>query len=194
MIAEDLPPQTSVNPAAADYCEISLLCSSPPPFTNLVLGLDPAQRLDIYLLNRVPQPGAKLPVFLFWHGSDYNHGHKEWCGFMALAATPAIFVAANCRLLPVADSEQKMDHARSSLHWMLDHIAHFGGDPRRLVVGGHSTEASIAARVELDADRRRAAGIADGAISTVLLAQRQLFGPRQRAALQSLPPPACGPA
>lgn len=171
MFAKDLPPQGSINDAADAYAETSLLRSSGiPRVADIPFGPDPAQRMDIYLPDHGLRSHSNLPVFLFWHGGGFTHGHKEWCGFMApaLVALPAIFISANYRLLPQVGSEGVMDDARGAVRWVLDTIDRFGGNPRRLVIGGHSAGAFIAARLELDADRRRAAGIADGAISAVL--------------------------
>nr|WP_229583334.1 alpha/beta hydrolase [Paracoccus sp. S-4012] len=171
VIARDLPEQTPINPAADAYAETALLRSSGVPrIADIPFGADPEQRLDVYLPHARPQPGAGWPVFVFWHGGGFTHGHKEWCGFMAPAVTalPAILVSANYRLIPRAHSEQQMDDARAAIRWVMDNIGQFGGDRRRLVIGGHSAGGNIAARLELDAGRRRAAGIPDGAIKAVL--------------------------
>ncbi len=171
MFARDLPLQSSINPAADEYAETSLLRSSGiPRFADIAYGADPEQRIDMYLPDQALLPDAGLPVFLFWHGGGFTHGHKEWCGFMAppLLALPAIFISANYRLLPRGNSEELMDDARAAVRWVLENIPRYGGNSRRLVIGGHSAGANIAARLELDANRRRAAGIPDGAISAVL--------------------------
>ncbi|MCL6652765.1 hypothetical protein A6R70_10750 [Agrobacterium rubi] len=171
VFARDLPPQSSINAAADAYAETSLLRSSGiPRFADFPYGNDPAQRLDIYLPDHGLRTHTNLPVFLFWHGGGFTHGHKEWCGFMApaLLALPAIFISANYRLLPQVNSEELMDDARATVRWVLDNISRYGGNPNRLVIGGHSAGAVIAARLELDADHRRAAGIPDGTISGVI--------------------------
>lgn len=171
MIARDLPPQGSINADADAYAETSLLRSSGiARIADIPFGPDPAQRLDIYLPEYGLRMHTNLPVFLFWHGGGFTHGHKEWCGFMApaLLALPAIFISANYRLLPTVGSEDLMDDARATLRWVLDNISSYGGNPRQLVIGGHSAGAVIAARLELDAQRRRAAGIADNTITAVM--------------------------
>lgn len=171
VFARDLPLQGSINAAADAYAETSLLRSSGiARLADIPFGPDPAQRMDIYLPDYGLRGHSNLPVFLFWHGGGFTHGHKEWCGFMAppLLSVPAIFISANYRLLPQVTSEELMDDARAAVRWVLDKISNYGGNPNSLVIGGHSAGAVISARLELDEQRRRAAGIPDGAISAVM--------------------------
>ncbi len=171
VFARDLPPQGSINAAADAYAETSLLRSSGiARLADIPFGPDQAQRMDIYLPDQGLRSHTNLPVFIFWHGGGFTHGHKEWCGFMApaLLAVPAIFISANYRLLPHVGSEELMDDARATVRWVLENISHYGGNPNRVVIGGHSAGAVIAARLELDAERRRAAGIPDGTIAAVM--------------------------
>jgi len=170
MISADITPQTPINPAADAYA-LTCLERSASIFRipDIAFGPRPAQRLDLYLPEAGDRPGG-APVFLFWHGGGYTHGHKEWCGFMAppLLAAGAIFVSANYRLFDEASNAEVHDDARAALRWVLENIADHGGDPSRLVIGGHSAGANIAARVALDAPTRRAAGIPDEAIRAVM--------------------------
>ncbi|MFN4101320.1 MAG: alpha/beta hydrolase [Pararhodobacter sp.] len=171
MISADIAPQGPINPAADAYAVTCVARSARiPRIPDIAFGPRPAQRLDVYLPQPGDSPPGGAPVFLFWHGGGYTHGHKEWCGFMAppLQAAGAVFISANYRLFDEASNAQIHDDARAALGWALANIRDFGGDPARVVIGGHSAGANIAARVALDAPARRAAGIADDAIRAVL--------------------------
>ena len=99
--------------------------------------------LDIYA-----PPGAKgLPVVFWIHGGGWQAGDKsdvetkpKWFlekGF--------VFVSTNYRLLPEVDMGTLIRDCAKSFAWVERHIAEHGGDPRRVLVGGHSAGAQLAA-------------------------------------------------
>ena len=51
-----------------------------------------------------------------------------------------------------------------SLHWVHDHIAEFGGDPKRLIVTGHSAGAQLAALICTDDSYLKAEGLSPAMI------------------------------
>lgn len=154
MSFEDLPPQTSMFARADEYGRTALkqgrdALAQVEATQDISFGDDYWQKLDVF----APKGGAEnLPVLLFFHGGGSTHGYKEWCTFMAPAVTetPAIFVSASYRLIPLADYSGLMADARAALAWVHQHIARFGGDPDRIWVGGHSAGGQIAAILTLD--------------------------------------------
>src|SRR5947207_2134391 len=107
-------------------------------------GADDAKRtLDVY-----SPPGAKnLPVVFWIHGGGWQAGDKsdvklkpQW--FMDKGF---VFVSTNYRLLPAVDMATLIRDVATSFKWVHDHAADFGGDPTRVVVGGHSAGAQLAA-------------------------------------------------
>jgi len=101
------------------------------------------QVLDIYA-----PPGAKnLPVVLWIHGGGWQAGDKsdvklkpQWFldqGF--------VFVSTNYRLLPEVDMGTLIRDVAKSFGWVQQHILDYGGDPNRVMVGGHSAGAQLAA-------------------------------------------------
>jgi acetyl esterase/lipase len=109
-------------------------------------------------------------VLVFFHGGAWTSGTKEWMGFMAppLLELPAIFVTANYRLAPATRYPAMVDDCMNATAWVANNIAVHGGDPGRLFVGGHSAGGHLAALVALDRVRQRAAGLAPGAIRSLL--------------------------
>lgn len=172
MSFDDLPPQTSINPNADRYAEICLEASRKVAETtrcvlDVAYGPDYWQKIDIYLPDEPVT--KKLPVLMFFHGGNFTHGYKEWCGFMAPAITafPAILVSVSYRLAPDTSYRDIIGDAFASLAYVQAHIADHGGDPDRIFIGGHSAGAQIVAHMALRAEARRAAGIADDAIKGV---------------------------
>jgi arylformamidase len=172
MSFDDLPPQTPINPNADAYAQACLTRSraaaaSTRTLLDVAYGPDYWQKIDIYLPDDATGP---LPVLLFFHGGNFTHGYKEWCGFMAPAVTafPAIFISVSYRLAPAASYRAIMDDAFAALAYVRAYVADYGGDPARIFIGGHSAGAQIVAQMALQHDARRAAGLPDDAFRGVL--------------------------
>jgi arylformamidase len=56
-----------------------------------------------------------------------------------------VFVSTNYRLLPNVDMATLVRDVAKSIRWVHDHIAEYGGDPKRLLIMGHSAGAQLAA-------------------------------------------------
>jgi arylformamidase len=121
---------------------------------------DPPQelmRLDVYA-----PPGAKdLPVVFWIHGGGWQTGDKSSVQLKPQAFTDKgfVFVSTNYRLLPQVDMATIVGDIAKSIRWVHDHIAEFGGDPRRLLVMGHSAGAQLAALVCIDERYLKAEGL-----------------------------------
>ncbi len=99
--------------------------------------------LDIY----APKDAKNLPVVFWIHGGGWQGGDKsdvetkpKWFvehGF--------VFVSTNYRLLPEVDMSTLIRDCAKSFGWVQKHIAEHGGDPKRVLVGGHSAGAQLAA-------------------------------------------------
>ena len=128
-----------------------------------------ATSLDVY----APDGACDVPVVVWVHGGGYHHGDKA----NAMAAKQALFnrrgwilVSVNYRLTRVGDpsSAHYPDHyedVAASLAWVDATIAHYGGDPGRLALLGHSAGADIVANVAAEprylTDRGLGAGTID---------------------------------
>jgi arylformamidase len=164
MAFDDLPEQPKMGPEAEAYAAEILrrsrrVAGSTRVALDLAYGDDYWQKLDLYLPE---DAGAKgLPVLVFLHGGGWEFGYKEWMGFMAPAFTdlPAIFVSVSYRLIPQVRFPAPLDDTLSALAWVRRNIAGWGGDPNRLVVGGHSAGAHLAALAVLRRDLLAAAGV-----------------------------------
>ncbi|MDB5367376.1 MAG: alpha/beta hydrolase [Rhodospirillales bacterium] len=115
-------------------------------------------------------------VLLFLHGGGYTHGSKDWCGFAAPSLAPTILVAASYRLQPSVTLAQQQDDAASALAWTRARFPQ-----ARIVVGGHSAGAALAALLAL-----RDASIAGAVCLSTSFAQFAMTG--TQAAQYELPP------
>lgn len=118
---------------------------------------DPRQVLDIYA-----PPGAKnLPVVFWIHGGGWQAGDKTDVKLkpQAFMDKGFVFVSINYRLLPSVDMETINRDVAKAFGWVHKHIAEYGGDPKRVLVGGHSAGAELAALICTDERYLKAEGV-----------------------------------
>ena len=87
------------------------------------------------------------PVVFWIHGGGWQAGDKSDVGIKpkVLMERGMVFVSTNYRLLPEVEMETLIGDVAASLGWVHRNIAKYGGDPNRIVVGGHSAGAQLAA-------------------------------------------------
>jgi arylformamidase len=114
------------------------------------------QTLDIY----APANAKNLPVVFWIHGGGWQGGDKsdvklkpQW--FMDKGF---VFVSINYRLLPAVDMDTLNRDVAKAFGWVEAHIAEHGGDPKRVLVGGHSAGAELAALICTDDHYLKAEG------------------------------------
>jgi acetyl esterase/lipase len=113
--------------------------------------------LDVFSPN-----GAKNAPVVFWiHGGGWQVGDKTDVQVKPQVFNDKgyVFVATNYRLLPSVDMETLVKDVATSLHWVHDHIAEYGGDPNRIFVMGHSAGAQLAALICTDDRYLKAEGL-----------------------------------
>jgi arylformamidase len=115
------------------------------------------QVLDVY----APPNAKNLPVVFWIHGGGWQTGDKS-----SVQIKPQffmdkgfVFVSTNYRLLPSVDMGTLVRDIAKSIHWVHDHIAEYGGDPKRLFIMGHSAGAQLAALVSIDDRYLKAEGL-----------------------------------
>lgn len=115
-------------------------------------GGTPAQTLAVYRPSERAASAEALPVILFIHGGSWKTGDPDDYGFVARALVPEGFVVvlAGYRLHPGARFPAMVEDAASALAWTHANIARHGGDPRRIVLAGHSAGAYNAVMAALD--------------------------------------------
>jgi acetyl esterase/lipase len=118
---------------------------------------DERQVLDIY----APPNAKDLPVVFWIHGGGWQAGDKsdvklkpQW--FMDRGF---VFVSINYRLWPNVDMATLHSDVAKSFGWVHKHIAEYGGDPQRVLVGGHSAGAQLAAILCTDERYLKSEGI-----------------------------------
>ena len=91
--------------------------------------------LDVFY----PKNRKNLPVVFWIHGGGWQGGDKTDVQIKPKWFTERgyVFVSVNYRLLPAVDMTTIIRDVARSARWVSDHIAEYGGDPKRLLVMGH---------------------------------------------------------
>lgn len=150
-----------VNAAALGDALQGLRAKSPPLAAqihyDLAYGSDKQQRLDLYL----PAGAQQAPVLLMVHGGAWRSGDK---GSAAVVDNKVkrwlpkgfIFVSINYRLLPAAAPLQQAEDVARALVFVQQHAHGWGGDPRKVILMGHSAGAHLVSLLAADPARAKA--------------------------------------
>lgn len=119
---------------------------------QVAAGLDygslPRQKLDIYIPGAQIHPGT-LPVIVFFYGGSWQTGERQEYKFIgeALASKGFVVVIPDYRVYPAVRYPAFVEDAAAAFAWTHREVARYRGDPRRMLVMGHSAGAHIAAMV-----------------------------------------------
>lgn len=100
------------------------------------------ETLDIF-----PAARRGAPVFVFIHGGYWRMlSSKEFsCVALGLHELGITTVVMNYALCPKVSIDEITRQARAAVAWVLRRIERHGGDPTRVVVGGHSAGGHLSA-------------------------------------------------
>jgi arylformamidase len=128
-----------------------------PTAANVAYGKHERHVLDVY----APKDAKNLPVVFWIHGGGWQAGDKSDVQIKpkVFVEKGFVFVSTNYRLLPAVDMATIVQDIARSARWVNDHIGEYGGDPKRLLVMGHSAGAQLAALVCSDDRYFKAEGL-----------------------------------
>lgn len=113
-----------------------------PCSIDLAYGDGPNQSLDVF-----PATRTGAPVLVFIHGGWWRSLDKRDHSFIAPAFTQAgaMVVVPNYALCPSVGIETIALQLTHALAWVFRNAGRHGGDPKRIVVAGHSAGGHLAA-------------------------------------------------
>ena len=110
-------------------------------------------KLDIYF----PENVDSFTTVVWFHGGGLTGGEKHIPE--RLKNNKVAIVTVNYRLSPKVKSPAFIDDAAAAVAWTFKNISKYGGDPKRIVVSGHSAGGYLASMIGLDKQYLAAYGI-----------------------------------
>lgn len=105
--------------------------------------------LDVYVPGAAVFERRQWPVVLFVHGGIWASGSKELFSHVGacLANYGVLAVVVQYTLFPQVLAWEQVREVSRALTWVFDNAEHYGGDPYRVTLMGHSAGAHLAALV-----------------------------------------------
>ena len=130
-------------------------------------GRGERQTLDIWAPD---QAESELPIIIFLYGGGWENGARQDYGFVgrALAARGYLVVIPDYSVAPKAHFPDFIEDVAKATAWIQQYAHSYGGDPRRIVLMGHSAGAYNAAMLALDAQWLARAGADASALRGVV--------------------------
>lgn len=110
-------------------------------------------KLDVY----VPENVEGFITVVWFHGGGLTSGEKSIPE--RLKNKNLGVVAVNYRLSPKVKSPAYIDDAAAAVAWVFKNISKYGGDPKKIIVSGHSAGGYLTAMIGLDKHYLAAYGI-----------------------------------
>lgn len=145
-----LPPLTVLSPTPAPTTRPTL--ESDNPVLNIRYSDEPSSRLDALCLDIYPANGTNLPVVIFVHGGGWFRGDKSSVDLKPAAFNSRgyVFISVNYRLIPEVGIIQQIQDVSHAIAWVKRNISGYGGDPKQIILLGHSAGAHIVALLGTD--------------------------------------------
>lgn len=110
-------------------------------------------KLDIYY----PENVDSFTTVVWFHGGGLTGGEKSIPE--RLKNHNLAIVAVNYRLSPKVKSPEYIDDAAAAVAWVFKNISKYGGNPKKIVVSGHSAGGYLTSMIGLDKHYLAAYGI-----------------------------------
>lgn len=123
-------------------------------------------RLDLKL-----PPSTGFPTLIWFHGGGLTTGNRDFPKFQGEGVA---FVSAGYRLSPQVPCPVFIEDAAAAVAWTIHHIAEYGGDPKKVFVGGHSAGGYLALMVGMDPQWLKPHGLQPSAIAGLLPVSAQV--------------------
>lgn len=130
---------------------------------------DPEKRCLVDL--RLPENANNFPTLVWFHGGGLTGGKRD---FPPFEGSGVALVSAGYRLAPPAKCPDFLTDAAAAVAWTLKHIGDYGGDPKRIFIGGHSAGGYLSAMVAMDPKWLAAQGLSNKQLAGVIPVSAQV--------------------
>jgi len=108
-------------------------------------GADPEKRCFLDL--KLPADKKGFPTLVWFHGGGLTGGNRDFPQFQGQGVA---LVSAGYRLSPQVPCPVFIKDAAAAVAWTLKNIESYGGDPKKVFIGGHSAGGYLALMVGMD--------------------------------------------
>ncbi len=128
--------------------------------TDIPYGEDKKQRLDLYL----PSTPKNAPIIVIVHGGAWKMGDKRSDNVVQnkmnrWVSKGIIFVSLNYRLVPKVTALQQAEDVATALAYVESHGHEWGGDPKKIILMGHSAGAHLVSLISANPKKYDALGL-----------------------------------
>lgn len=118
------------------------------PNVPYVASATEKQTLDIY----APRDAKNARIILFVHGGEWTKGDKLEISYKPqfFNTHKIIFAATNYRLNPADNHPAQVNDLAAAVRYLHDNAAKYGGDPKKIILLGHSAGCHLVTLVALD--------------------------------------------
>ncbi|MES2474467.1 MAG: alpha/beta hydrolase [Verrucomicrobiota bacterium] len=116
---------------------------------------DPESRCKLDL--RLPEEKHGFATLLWFHGGGLTGGARD---FPKYEGQGVALISAGYRLSPQVPCPVIIEDAAAAVAWTLKHIAEYGGDPKKVFIGGHSAGGYLALMIGMDGKWLKPHGLA----------------------------------
>lgn len=105
---------------------------------------------NIRLRTYISKDKSNLPILLYFHGGAFIYGTPEQYDFIFFRLASDLdlmIVSVDYRLAPEHPFPAAMEDGYDSLKWLAQYASKLRGDPNRILIGGSSAGATIAASI-----------------------------------------------
>lgn len=149
LLADSLPARQSPQaPPQQPPSSEAVLADNTMVRRDVAYGKHAKQRLDIYY----PKGVQGAPIVIFIHGGEWTRGDKAAVSYKPkfLNENGIILISVNYRLTPEVTHPAHVRDVAAAIAWVREHATEFGGDPKKIVLMGHSAGCHLATLVALD--------------------------------------------
>lgn len=137
--------------------------------TDISYGDDKKQRFDLYK----PDNAYNAPMIVMVHGGAWKMGDKKSDNVVLnkmnrWVSKGIIFVSLNYRLYPKVTPQQQAEDVAKALAYIQTHANEWGGDPKKIVLMGHSAGAHLVSLISANPKKYDMLGL-KGWLGTVSL-------------------------
>jgi acetyl esterase/lipase len=128
--------------------------------TDIPYGDDKKQRFDVYM----PENANNAPIIVMVHGGAWKMGDKKSDNVVLnkmnrWVSKGMIFVSLNYRLYPKVTPQQQAEDVAKGLAYVQTHANQWGGDPKKIILMGHSAGAHLVSLVSANPKKYSAFGL-----------------------------------